>query len=416
MRINGKRDTELFLCYHFYMRRILIFSLVYYPRFIGGAEVAIKEITDRISPEEIEFDMVTLRLDSRLPKFEKIGNINIHRLGLSSRQKNSSDSLSWYLHFNKYLFVFLGFFKALSLHKKNKYNAIWSMMATYNSFAAVLFKLCSPQVPFILTLQEGDPIPYIKRRALPAYPLFKMIFTRADYIQTISNYLADWAKEMKATCPVVVIPNAVDFEVFSHKKPQAGLEILKQKLGKKTDDIFLITTSRLVVKNAVGDIIDSLQYLPHNVKFLVLGTGYQEEELKEKVEKLKLSERVKFLGYVSHKEMPQYLHISDIFIRPSLSEGFGNSYIEAMAAGIPIIATPVGGIVDFLRDGETGLFCDVSSPKSIAQKVEKLIKDTESRDFIIKNAIKMVKEKYQWSLIASDMKNKVFLMILDKKL
>lgn len=393
-------------------KKILIFSLVYYPRFIGGAEVAIKEITDRIPPEEIEFHMVTLRLDSKLPKYEKIGNVHIYRVGWAAKQKDSSDSVPFYLHLNKYALMFTGLLKALSLHKKNKYDATWSMMATYNSFAAVLFKLFDPKVPFLLTLQEGDPIPYIKRRALPAYPLFKMIFTKADHIQTISHYLADWARDMKARCPITVVPNAVDFSLFSTRRPEGELDALKNKFQKKSDDIFLVTTSRLVVKNAVGDVIDAMQYLPENVKFLILGQGYQEKQLKEKAEKLHLKDRVHFLGYIPHKDMPQYLHISDIFIRPSLSEGFGNSYIEAMAARIPVIATPVGGIVDFLKDGETGLFCEVSNPKSIAQKVEKLIKDNESRDYIVKNAEEMVKERYEWNLIASDMKNEVFLKVL----
>lgn len=393
-------------------KKILIFSLVYYPRFIGGAEVAIKEITDRIPPEEIEFHMVTLRLDSKLPKYEKIGNVHIYRVGWTAKQKVSSDSVPFYLHLNKYVLIFTGFFKALSLHKKNKYDATWSMMATYNSFAAVLFKLFNPKVPFLLTLQEGDPIPYIKRRALPAYPLFKMIFTKADHIQTISHYLADWARDMKAKCSITVVPNAVDFNLFSTRKPEGELDALKNRFQKKSDDIFLVTTSRLVVKNAVGDVIDAMQYLPENVKFLILGQGYQEKQLKEKAEKLGLKERVRFLGYIPHKDMPQYLHISDIFIRPSLSEGFGNSYIEAMAARIPVIATPVGGIVDFLKDGETGLFCEVSNPRSIAQKVEKLIKDNESRDYIVRNAEEMVKERYEWNLIASDMKNEVFLKML----
>ncbi len=392
-------------------KKILIFSLVYYPRFIGGAEIAIKEITDRIPQEEIEFHMVTLRLDSQLPKYEKVGNVHVYRVGWSTQQKNSSDSLPWHLHLNKYMLTVTGFLKALSLHKKNKYDAIWSMMATYNSFAAILFKLLKPKVPFLLTLQEGDPIPYIKRRALPLYPLFKMIFTHANHIQTISHYLADWAREMKAKCPITVVPNAVDFNLFSTRKSETELENLKNKLQKKPDDIFLITTSRLVVKNAVGDIISALQYLPENVKFLILGQGYLEKRFKERVKKLNLENRITFLGYVPHAEMPKYLHISDIFIRPSLSEGFGNSYIEAMAARIPVIATPVGGIVDFLKDGETGLFCEVQNPKSIAQKVEKLIKDKESRDYIIKNAEEMVKEKYEWGKITGEMK-KVFKSVI----
>lgn len=384
-------------------KRILIFSLVYYPRFIGGAEVAIKEITDRISPEDIEFDMVTLRLDSNLPRFERIGNVNIYRVGWSSVQKTSSDSLPWYLHLNKYLLLFTGFLKASALHKKNKYNATWSLMATYNSFAALFFKLFHPKVPFIFTLQDGDPISYLKKRALPLYPLFKMIFTRADHIQCISNYLADWAKEMGARCPVTVVPNGVDFALFSRTDPVQALDSMKKELGKSAEDIFLVTTSRLVVKNAVGDIVDSLQYLPKNVKLIVIGTGYQHDMLVKKSVDISVSDRVKFLGNIEHKKLPTYLQVSDIFIRPSLSEGFGNSFVEAMATGIPVIATPVGGIVDFLKDGETGLFCEVSNPKSIAQKVEKLMKDKESRDYVVANARKMVMEKYDWDLVAGNM-------------
>jgi glycosyltransferase involved in cell wall biosynthesis len=102
--------------------------------------------------------------------------------------------------------------------------------------------------------------------------------------------------------------------------------------------------------------------------------------------------------------MPKYLHISDIFIRPSLSEGLGNSFLEAMASGLPVIATPVGGIPDFLKDGETGLFCEVGNPKSIAQKVEKLIKDRESREYIVRQAREMIEKKYRWEIVASKMK------------
>lgn len=430
------------------MRRILIFSLVYYPRFIGGAEVAIKEITDRIPGNDIEFDMVTLRLDVALPKFEKIGNVNIYRVGWTKRPSvdtgksgggiPSSDSLPWYLHLNKYAMPITAFIQARKLAKLKKYDAMWSMMATYNSFAALFFKLTHPKIPFILTLQEGDPIPYIKRRALPMYPLFKMIFTRADHIQTISKYLADWAKDMGAKCPVTVVPNAVDFKYFSKPISEADRHSLELKTSKKAGDVFLITTSRLVVKNAVGDIIQALTYLPSNVKLLILGQGYQEADLKAQAIRLSLNhvnssnnsndqtvglvnqitgidkipkvkeDRVQFLGYVPHKDMPPYLQISDIFIRPSLSEGFGNSYIEAMAAGIPVIATPVGGIVDFLHDGETGLFCEVGNPRSIAQKVEKYLKDKESREYIVKNAKVMVEKEYEWDKIAGEMKE-VFL-------
>lgn len=388
-------------------RRILIFSFVYYPRFIGGAEVTIKEVTDRISPQEVEFDMIALRLDKHLPAFEKIGNVNIHRIGWASKQKVSSDSLPWYLHLNKYAYILLAFFKAWALHKKKAYDATWSLMATYSSFAAVFFKLMHPNVPFIFTLQDGDPVEYIKRRALPLYPFFKMMFTRADHIQAISKFLANWAKDMGARCPITVVPNAVDVELFSKPLNEMQAASLKEKLGKKEGDVFLVTTSRLVVKNAISDVIRALECLPKYVKFLILGQGYQEAELKELTKSLQLEERVIFLGYVPHKDMPPYLHVSDIFIRPSLSEGLGNSFLEAMAAGIPVIATPVGGIPDFLTDGETGLFCEPNNPKSIIMKVEKFLKDPESRRYIIGRAREMVEKKYQWKFVAEEM-NDIF--------
>ena len=157
------------------------------------------------------------------------------------------------------------------------------------------------------------------------------------------------------------------------------------------------------------------------MKLLVLGVGYQENELRALATKLGVSRRVQFLGHVPHVEMPKYLHISDVFIRPALSEGFGNSFIEAMAAGIPVIATPVGGIVDFLTSPEdakesekvkgpffakkaTGLFCEVTNPASIAAQVKRL-EDRTLRDTLVVNAKAMVTAKYDWSNITEQMKH-----------
>jgi glycosyltransferase involved in cell wall biosynthesis len=388
------------------MKKILIFSLAYYPSFIGGAEVAIKEITDRIPKQEYQFDMITLRLDKNLPKFEKIGNVNVYRIGFVGEVKNSSDSLRFPLHYNKYLLPFLAFFKAMQLHREKHYDVTWAMMATYSAFGALFFKFRYPQIPFLLSLQEGDPFEYIKKRVGIFYPLFKRIFIRADSIQTISHYLAGFARDMGFTGEVKVVPNGVDLAHFQSPMMDFELTNLKDRLAIKYTDTVLITTSRLVVKNAVGDIIKAIALLPdslkNQIKFLILGQGYQEQELKKLVALKGLSKQVFFLGFVAHSEMPKYLKISNIFIRPSLSEGFGNSFIEAMACGVPVIATPVGGIVDFLKDRETGIFCKVSDPKSIADAITTLLNDKKLRDHIIQNALIMVKKDYDWNKIAVD--------------
>ncbi|HEY0908353.1 MAG TPA: glycosyltransferase family 4 protein [Candidatus Paceibacterota bacterium] len=400
-------------------KKILIFSFVYYPRFIGGAEIAIKEITDRV--EGVEFDLIALRLDKSLPETEKIGNVTVHRIGWTGSAQASPDSLPAFLHLNKYAYPFLAAIKACKLHAHRKYTAIWGMMANYSGFAALFFKLFHMDVPFLLTLQEGDPIEYIKSRAfrisigpikIPVkwimLPVFGMIFKHADRIQTISNYLADFAKSMGATCPVTVVPNGVDVPHFSQEYSPDEIGAIKTSLGKAEGDVFIITTSRLVVKNAVNDIVEALSHLPANVKLIVLGVGYELANLKALAAELDVASRVQFLGYVSHADMPKYLKASDIFIRPSISEGFGNSFIEAMAAGLPVIATPVGGIVDFLKNKETGLFCEVSNPEDIARKVEVYMHDTGLRDEIVDNAMHMVLDHYDWKLVSKDMREKVF--------
>src|SRR3989344_1140194 len=418
------------------MKRILIFSLVYYPKFVGGAEVAIKEITDRISSdsflsrkivtpaeeslsldfreakrreisspreggtrEAIEFDMITLNGGHELA-LEKVGNVTVYRVFTEACLLTGKVG-----PLQKLLFPFIAFFKALKLHRVREYDVVWSIMANYAGFAALFFKIFKPKVKFILTLQEGDSFEHIRRRVGILYPLFKRIFTKADRIQTISNYLADWAKSMGTKCPIEVVPNGVDFDHFSKAITLEEKHLLRKDLGLGDSDIVLVTASRLVYKNAVDDIISALQYLPSSYKLLILGTGEEENKLKVKSEKLKFGNRVVFKGFVPHSELPQYLQPSDIFIRPSRSEGLGNAFLEAMAAGIPVIATPVGGIPDFLKDGETGLFCEVNNPKSIAQKVEKLTKDMESKNYIVSNARNMVREKYGWEGIAEKMRD-----------
>ena len=384
-------------------KKILIFSLAYFP-FVGGAEVAIKEITDRIDPEDVQFDMVTLHLDKNIPKFEREGNVNIYRVGFTGENVRTADLFRFPLSLNKYLLIPLGFIKALSLHRKNKYDAIWSMMATYNSFAAILFKLLNSKVKFLLTLQEGDPFEHIKKRAKPLWPLFTRIFRKADHIQVISNYLKEFARDMGYEGEISVVPNAVNVKHFENFN-QLRVDEIRKNLNKKEDDIWLVTVSRLVYKNAVDDIIGALPLLPSNIKLLILGEGPLQSKLEDLSEELGVLNRVKFVGHIFHKDLPNYLKASDIFIRPSRSEGFGNSFVEAMAAKLPVIATDVGGISDFLIHKKTGLVCGLNDSNDIAHKVDMYTRDINLRNEIIDNAYEMVKEKYDWNTVSIKMKD-----------
>jgi len=374
------------------MNKILILSNAYFP-YVGGAEIAVKEITGRI--DNFDFDMLTARLDRKLAKFERVGNINVYRIGFGWRRAD------------KYIFTFLGFFKAAKLHIKNKYQIIWPIMAAYSSFA-VLFKIFFPKVRLLLTLQEGDPIEYIigLKRFRIFRPIYKIYFRCVDKVQVISNFLAIWAENLGIKKEKIeVIPNGVDIQNFQFQISDSQLNELKHQLNIKDGEKVIIHTGRFVPKNGLEDLIGSINYLPSQVKILLIGEGPDEKTLKNLVKDFGLEQRIIFVGQKNHQDLPQYLKIADVFVRPSLSEGLGNSFLEAMAAGIPIIGTPVGGISDFLRDGDTGIFCEINNPKSIAEKIKLILENDDLRQKIVTNARELVLKNYDWDLIAGKMEN-----------
>ncbi len=357
-------------------KSILIFSTAYFP-LVGGAEVAVKEITQRLP--DWQFDMITAKIQSGLAKFERIGNINVYRVGFG-------------LGFDKFLLPFLGLLKAKKLEQKNHYNLTWSIMASYGGFLGLFFKRFYLKKPWLLTLQEGDPPKDILRKVGIFKKWFHQIFQKADYFQAISGFLYDWAMKMGARSGEIV-PNGVNVEKF------------KIQNSKSKKEKVIITVSRLVKKNGIDDLIKSVARL--DIKLLILGTGSEESKLKTLARKLNLQDKVEFVGYVQYNDLPKYYSSADVFVRPSLSEGLGNVFLEAMACGVPIIGTPVGGIPDFLEDRKTGLFCQVNNPQDIAKKIKEILENDELRKSMVNNGLNLVKDKYSWDKISLKME-KIF--------
>lgn len=401
------------------IKKILVFSLAYFPKHVGGAEVAIKEKTDRMP--NIEFHMVTLRYDSTLPKVERVGNVLVHRIGFSRTNPSMGDLKKFPLHLNKYWFQCAAAFKAFSLHRKYNYDATWAMMAHSCGVPAAMFKLMHPEVPYVLELQEGDPPEYIERLMRPLWPLFSRAFTSADVVSVISTFLGSWARRRGFKGGIELVPNAVNIPHFAQEYSPSELAQAREKINKREGEVHVVTTSRLVHKNGVDDMIRALALLPENVHFLIYGIGPDEAMLKALADSLGVSGRAHFAGQIGHAEMPLALKACDIFIRASRSEGMGNSFIEAMVAGLPVIATQEGGIADFLFDANrnpdketTGWAVDKDSPEQIAEAVQAIVADPEQVVRVTVTAKKMAAEKYDWDLIAVQMKN-LFDRVLAKR-
>ncbi len=369
-------------------KKTLLFTTAYRP-FVGGSEVTIEEVIKRLP--DVFFDVVTPRFKRGLPRLETGGNFRIHRIGWG-----------WFL--DKIIFPISGFLYSRKLIKKNNYDFFHVFQASQAGGAAWLAKFFYRRVPLILTLQEGKDLDsqgwFVKLCR-------KMIVRRANRITVISEYLKKCVQKIRRNAAVAVIPNGVDIDNFCRDFSYGELSVLQDQVGIRPGERVIITVSRLVPKNGVNDLVRAAAVLSEKrketvFKLLLLGEGGQKSDLLKLADDLKIKDKVVFIGQVNRSDLPKYLKISDAFVRPSLSEGLGNAFLEAMAASVPVIGTPVGGIPDFLKDEETGLFCKVGDPESIAQKIEKLVFDDALRKKMAQNALKLVKEKYNWEIIAGE--------------
>ncbi len=403
------------------MRRILIFSLDYLPGTISGAEEAIHEITDRINPDEYKFHMVTLYYDSAVPREGKIGNVHIHRVGLFGKPHASLEERRKFpLHYNKHYFQLVAGIKAYFLHRRYRYDGAWAMMAHGTGVPVSIFNILTG-VPYALTLQEGDAPEYIERTMKPLWPLFKRAFTHAKIIQPISEFLAAWAERMGYVGTLELIRNGANPESIAPTFQHSEVDELKQKLGKKEGDIFLVNTARLVHQKGFDVTIRALLLLPVHIKLLIVGGGPDDVKLKNLTKELKLEDRVIFTGQIDRSEVTKYRMAADIFVGPSRSEGLGNAFLSGMACRLPVIATQVGGIADFLFDatrnpgkGTTGWAVDPESPEQIAKAVEDVLLHPDVVKEVTERARKMVVDEYDWDLVAKKMQTKVFDVVCRK--
>ncbi len=377
---------------------IAVFSFAYAP-FEGGAEIAVREITRRLPT--FFFTVFTAKFDHKNSSRERDGNVEIFRFGRARRRRYG-------ILLKKISYIFQSWQEAERQHRQRRFDLIWAVMASYGGVSALLFKMNHPNIPMLLTIQEGDSERHLKYGKFGLVGILgKMMMRNADHIQVISRYLRDFSVRQGAVVPVEVVPNGVDEKLFMGTYRDAEVRSLRDYLGIK-DEYVAVTTSRLVYKNGVDILIDAIAKFEEkrrSSKCLIIGEGPLRKKFESQVRKLGLENTIMFLGHIPQRDLPLYFAIADMFIRPSRSEGLGNSFLEAMAAGIPVIGTPVGGIVDFLKDGETGFMADPESPESVAFKMHELLDNPARTQKIIRSARELVHRNYSWDTVAQVMRN-----------
>lgn len=388
------------------MKRILIFSLAYYPRHVSGAEAAVKEVTDRV--EDIEFHMMTLRWDARDVPEELIGRVRVFRVGWGTG------------YLSKITFPLAAAFAARRLSRTHEYSALWAIM-TYMLLPVRFATLLGVRVPHIATLQDGDAYEKVfgRVRILPFLPLLDWGLRHARVIQVISTYLATWPARRGSTVPIELIHNGANPKDIRGAISEEEVETVRKAIGKKDGDVWLVNTARLEPQKGNDTTIRALPLLPDTVHLLLVGGGTEEEQLRALADSLGVSARVYFAGQVTRDQVTAYRKAADIFVGPSRSEGLGNAFLSAMASRLPVVATREGGLADFLfsgREGEgvlqTGWVVQPDQPEQIAEAVRTILSHPSEVADVTARARQMVVEKFDWDAIARQMRTQVFSRVI----
>ena len=193
---------------------------------------------------------------------------------------------------------------------------------------------------------------------------------RSDVVTAVSRYLADYTvNEMGVRRDVRVVPNMVDHTRFA---PRAMPE-LRLRYAHPDERLIVHVSNFRPVKRTLDVIRIFERVAKVGARLLMIGDGPDRPEAVALAAELGLGGRVSFLG--SFPRIEDLLAVSDLFLLPSSQESFGLAALEAMASGVPVVASRVGGVPEVVLDGETGVLCEVGDVDGMAEAAVGLLTD-----------------------------------------
>lgn len=352
------------------MKKILFLNYEY-PPLGGGAGNATQYLLREYSRvPDIEVHLVTSSVDESEHITSVAPNVTVHSVPIG---KNGE-----HLHFQSakdlLVYAWKGYWYADALLAKEHFDVIHAFFSVPCGFMA--WRLSKRYgIPYIVSLRGAD-VPGYSERFAGLYvflrPLIRNIWKHAARVIANSSGLRLLALQTNTQQRIDMIPNGIDTAEF------------RPDIAREVDGIFrILCVSRITPRKGIRYLIEGFDLLrkknQSKMELWIIGEGDELPELRKLAQDLGLHQSVKFFGRVAHEKLASFYGLADVFVLPSLNEGMSNTMLEALASGLPIVATVTGGTEELVADGENGWYIEKESSADIASKLEIVLTDADVR-------------------------------------
>jgi glycosyltransferase involved in cell wall biosynthesis len=343
--------------------RLLLAPSAYYPN-IGGIEELTRQLADHLRTRGHHVSVLTNRWPSELSRAETLGGTAVERLEFPLPSAST-----------------LGLGRFLTLAPRCATDTVRTIRRLEPDVIhvigagppSVFIASLAPFLPgrIVFTAQgelEFDSHGDFERSATLRFGL-RLILGRAHVVTACSAYvLRRLAKVGRIRSRAVVVPNGVDPDEFAACDPET------------TFGDYVLGVGRLVPQKGFDVLLKAFASVPGDrVQLVLAGDGFERQRLERQAARLQLETRTHFLGSVGRNRLGQLLRGATVFALASRAEPFGIALLEAMAAGVPTVATAAGGIPEFAEDGKNTILVQPDRADQLASALGQLLRDEDLR-------------------------------------
>jgi len=361
----------------------------------GGAQKYILELVSHLNPEKYDILVAAGQGDGEL--FRKSENLSIKTFQLKHLKRNPNP-----------LKAISSILEILSLLKKERPDIIFICSTTagiLGSISSFLYKIQNTKYKIRVIYRIGgwafhDPRPSWQNKII--FYLEKLTVGFKDKIIVNSEFDYQAAIKSKVCSPnkIIKIHNGIDVEKLKFLAKQEAKAFLSNKIPQheiQNTKYIIGTVANFYRTKGINYLIQAISLLeakhkPLDVKCIVIGDGKQRPELEKLIKKHNLKNKVFLVGRIP--DAYQYLKAFDVFILPSLKEGFPWIILEAMAAEIPIIATNVGALPEIIENGKQGILVKPKNSQILAEKIFWLLNNEQKAENMGSQAGQKVKREF----------------------